>query len=181
MKTWISKAVLAAAIATPAAPAALAQQTPAPQDAAQAAASKSEGQKAVKTYDPAFFARYNPVTAFDMVRQLPGFVLDNGDALRGFGATAGNVLIDGQRPSSKNAISDELARIAARDVARIELIGAAAAGRCRRARLHRTRQRGAEARRADAGLAPPGAATCSCRASTSASVLAARASGSRPT
>ncbi len=48
--------------------------------------------------------------------------------MRGFGATAGNVLIDGQRPSSKTSISDELGRISAGDVARIELIGAAAAG-----------------------------------------------------
>jgi outer membrane receptor protein involved in Fe transport len=84
--------------------------------------------QAVKTFEPGFFARYSPVTAFDMVRQLPGFIIDNGDSLRGFGATAGNVLIDGQRPSSKNSISDELTRISARDVMRIELIGAAAAG-----------------------------------------------------
>jgi outer membrane receptor protein involved in Fe transport len=84
--------------------------------------------QAVRTYDPAFFSRYNPVTAFDMVRQVPGFVINNGETLRGFGATAGNVLIDGQRPSSKNSISDELLRISARDVLRIELIGAAAAG-----------------------------------------------------
>jgi hypothetical protein len=82
----------------------------------------------VRVFEPAFFARYNPITAFDMVRQVPGFSLDNGDSLRGFGATAGNVLIDGRRPSSKNAISDELNRISARDVARIEIIGAAAAG-----------------------------------------------------
>jgi hypothetical protein len=119
MKTWVSRAVLAAAFAAPAA----AQQQSSPPDTGQPAA-----EEAVKIYDPAFFARYNPVTAFDMVRQVPGFVLDNGDVLRGFGATAGNVLIDGRRPSSKNAISDELARISARDVARIEIIGAAAAG-----------------------------------------------------
>ena len=96
-------------------------QTPAPQGA--------EAQKtAVQTFEPAFFARFSPVTAFDMVRQLPGFTIDEGQALRGFGATAGNVLVDGQRPSSKTSISDELGRIAARDVLRIELIGAAAAG-----------------------------------------------------
>lgn len=82
----------------------------------------------VQTFDPAFFARFSPVTAYDMVRQLPGFRLDSGDNLRGFGATAGNVLIDGRRPSSKDSIIDELGRISARDVLRIELIGAAAAG-----------------------------------------------------
>ncbi len=91
-------------------------------------ASTPTATQAIRKFEPAFFAVYNPVTAFDMVRQVPGFSIDNGDALRGFGATAGNILINGQRPSSKNSISDELTRISARDVARIEIIGAAAAG-----------------------------------------------------
>ena len=82
----------------------------------------------VQTFEPTFFARFNPVTAEDMVRQLPGFTLDEGEDLRGFGATAGNVLIGGQRPSSKTSLKDELARISAADVLRIELIGASAAG-----------------------------------------------------
>ena len=97
------------------------QQTP----PAATPANSSEG---VQAFDPAFFARFNPVTADDMVRQLPGFTLDEGADLRGFGATAGNVLIDGQRPSSKTSIKDELSRIAARDVLRVELIRASAAG-----------------------------------------------------
>lgn len=83
---------------------------------------------AVQTFEPAFFARFNPVTAEDMVRQVPGFSLDEGADLRGFGATAGNVLIDGQRPSSKTSLRDELGRIAAGSVLRIELIRASAAG-----------------------------------------------------
>src|SRR5262245_30615465 len=83
----------------------------------------------VQAFEPAFFARFSPVTAFDMVRQLPGFTIDEGESnLRGFGATAGNVLIGGQRPTTKTSLSDELGRIAARDVLRIELIGAAQAG-----------------------------------------------------
>ncbi len=93
-------------------------QTPTP-------ASAPEG---VQVFEPTFFARFNPVTAEDMVRQLPGFTIDEGDDLRGFGATAGNVLIGGQRPSSKTSLKDELSRIAARDVLRIELIRASAAG-----------------------------------------------------
>ena len=92
---------------------------------APAATSTPEG---VQAFDPAFFARFNPVTADDMVRQLPGFTLDEGADLRGFGATAGNVLIDGQRPSSKTSIKDELGRIAAGSVLRVELIRASAAG-----------------------------------------------------
>ncbi|HEX5007291.1 MAG TPA: TonB-dependent receptor [Hyphomonadaceae bacterium] len=125
MKNWVSKAVLVAAIAAPGGEA-VAQQPAPPQP--QQGATTTFVPDGVKTYDPAFFSRYNPVTAFDMVRQVPGFIINNGESLRGFGATAGNVLIDGQRPSSKNSISDELLRIAARDVLRIEIIGAAAAG-----------------------------------------------------
>ena len=92
------------------------------------AATPANSPEGVQAFDPAFFARFNPVTADDMVRQLPGFTLDEGADLRGFGATAGNVLIDGQRPSSKTSIKDELSRIAARDVLRVELIRASAAG-----------------------------------------------------
>jgi hypothetical protein len=97
-----------------------AQQTPAPTPA-----STPEG---VQVFEPTFFARFNPVTAEDMVRQLPGFSLDEGADLRGFGATAGNVLIDGQRPSSKTSIREELGRISAGAVLRVELIRASAAG-----------------------------------------------------
>lgn len=100
--------------------AAFAQETTAVQPASESGA--------VQTFEPAFFARFNPVTAYDMVRQVPGFSIDSGESLRGFGATAGNVLVDGRRPSSKDAISDQLERISAADVLRIELIGAAAAG-----------------------------------------------------
>lgn len=120
MKGWEKGMLAVSAIAL--AQAAHAQQSPpAPTEVAG-------NKQAVRAFEPGFFAIYNPVTAFDMVRQLPGFSVDNGDSLRGFGATAGNVLIDGQRPSSKNGISEELQRIPARDVLKIELIGAAAAG-----------------------------------------------------
>lgn len=76
----------------------------------------------VQVFDPEFFARFNPVTALDMVNQVPGFTVDDGENRRGFGATAGNVLIDGERPSTKGGVSGELGRIAASRVARIELI-----------------------------------------------------------
>ncbi|RYZ09984.1 MAG: TonB-dependent receptor [Alphaproteobacteria bacterium] len=98
-----------------------AQQTP----PSAAPANSPEG---VQAFEPVFFARFAPVTALDMVRQLPGFRIDEGEDLRGFGATAGNVLIDGRRTSSKDSLSDELGRISARDVLRVELIRASAAG-----------------------------------------------------
>lgn len=105
---------------------ALAQQTP-PTSGADIATATATTQS-VKTFDGQFFARFQPVTALDIIIQLPGFVFDEGASLRGFGGTAGNVLIDGRRPSSKTSLSDELGRIAARDVARVELISAASAG-----------------------------------------------------
>lgn len=94
----------------------------------QQPATPAAAPEGVQVFEPAFFARFNPITADDMVRQLPGFTLDEGEELRGFGATAGNVLIDGRRPSSKTGLKEELGRIAARDVLRIELISASAAG-----------------------------------------------------
>ncbi|MVZ96687.1 TonB-dependent receptor [Sphingorhabdus sp. IMCC26285] len=69
-----------------------------------------------------FFAMYSPVTALDMVRRIPGFSIDDGNGRRGFGENAGNVLIDGDRPSSKaDDIFTILARIPASEVAYIEL------------------------------------------------------------
>ncbi len=128
MKHWKKVAALAVS-AMALAQVARAQQPQSPQAPQQPApTSTPTSDQAVQTFEPAFFARFNPVTAEDMVRQLPGFTIDEGEDLRGFAATAGNVLVDGQRPATKTEISRELARISARDVLRIELIGAAAAG-----------------------------------------------------
>lgn len=75
------------------------------------------------TYPAAVFERYRPVTARDMVEQIPGFQIDNGGSRRGFGGTPGNVLINGQRPSSKtDSVTDILERIPAGRVVRIDLI-----------------------------------------------------------
>jgi hypothetical protein len=77
----------------------------------------------IVTYEPRFFNQYQPLTALDMVRQVPGFQLDDGEDLRGFGSAAGNILINGNTPSAKQDIASEiLARIPAGNVARIELI-----------------------------------------------------------
>lgn len=74
-------------------------------------------------YTPPFFAQFNPITALDMVQRVPGFSIDDGDDVRGFGGAAGNVLIDGQRPSTKSTnIFETLNRIGASAVDYIELI-----------------------------------------------------------
>lgn len=75
-----------------------------------------------EVYDRDFFDRFNPQTARDMLERLPGFALDTGENLRGFGGTAGNVLINGERPSSKVGVLDALSRIPANSVVRIELL-----------------------------------------------------------
>ncbi len=72
--------------------------------------------------------QYGPVTALDMVRRIPGFSIDGDDGRRGFGENAGNVLIDGNRPSTKtDSVSTILSRIPASQVEYIELTEAAGA------------------------------------------------------
>lgn len=74
-------------------------------------------------YDRAFFDTFSPSNAQQMVERLPGFVLEGGDTeVRGFGQAAGNVIINGQRPSSKSeTLQTVLARIPASRVLRIEI------------------------------------------------------------
>lgn len=86
--------------------------------------------ESARSYDRIFFDRYYPQTALDMLRRLPGFTLFEGAALRGFGGSAGNVLIDGARPSTKTlSLEEVLTRIPAESVERIEVIrGAPRAG-----------------------------------------------------
>ncbi len=73
-------------------------------------------------YSAEFFAQFAPQNAFDMVQRLPGFSFDGGSDARGFGGTAGNVLIDGARPGSKNSLENVLQRIPLAQVERIEVI-----------------------------------------------------------
>src|SRR5262245_26704376 len=81
-------------------------------------------------YEAAYFAQYNPQTALDMVNQTPGFALDGGEDRRGFSGAVGNLLVDGERPSTKSqSLEGILSRIPANQVVRIEVLrGAAVAG-----------------------------------------------------
>ena len=105
-------------------PAPLAPPAPAP------ATPQATDASGVLVYPAAFFASSRPNTALDMIQRLPGFTLDIGaQETRGLAGTAGNVLIDGARPSSKSDTLDLiLSRIAAASVDRIELIRGAAPG-----------------------------------------------------
>jgi hypothetical protein len=70
-----------------------------------------------------FFVNYGPITALDMVQRIPGFSIERDQGRRGFGENAGNVLIDGDRPSTKSDdVATLLGRIPASEVDYIELI-----------------------------------------------------------
>jgi hypothetical protein len=82
----------------------------------------------VEVFEPGYFARFNPANASDMVRQIPGFSLEDGDDVRGFAGAAGNVLINGERPSTKTSLRQFLGRIPVARVERIEIVTGASAG-----------------------------------------------------
>ncbi len=83
----------------------------------------ASAQDQVVSYNPDFFSSANPATAMDMINRLPGFAFDGGDGSRGFSGNAGNLQINGRRPSSKNeGLSTVLSRIVAADVERIDVM-----------------------------------------------------------
>lgn len=92
-------------------------------------ASAGAAQEAVISYTPADFAAARPNTAGEMIARLPGFTLEAGEQVRGFAGAAGNVLIDGQRPTVKtDSLSEVLGRIPIAQVERIDLIRGGAPG-----------------------------------------------------
>lgn len=73
-------------------------------------------------YPASFFQPYNPVSVNDMIDRIPGVSLSGGGGGRGLGS-GGDLLINGQRLAGKdNSPQDQLRRIAAREVERIEII-----------------------------------------------------------
>ena len=83
-----------------------------------ALASSEESTSPGVRYEVDFFAKFSPRTALDMVKQVPSFSLQDVDEdKRGYAAAAGNVLIDGERPSTKSqTLEDILQRIPAAQV-----------------------------------------------------------------
>jgi hypothetical protein len=77
----------------------------------------------VVSFDSNFFSHFAPRTAFDIVQRVPGFTLDEGNSdVRGFSGAAGNVVINGVRPSSKaEGLVTTLSRIPASSVVRVEV------------------------------------------------------------
>jgi hypothetical protein len=124
LATAAAAALFTAASASAQAPV---QAAPAPADA-PSPASGTAGQRTT-SYDAAFFAQYAPRTALDIAQRVPGFTLDlgnsqgaNGQDVRGFAGTAGNVVFNGARPSTKAETLDvTLSRIPAQRVIRVEV------------------------------------------------------------
>src|SRR5688572_7384823 len=88
---------------------------------------------AIVTYDQAYFAQFNAITAEDLLRRIPGIqdLLDSQgqgpggpqQGGRGFGSSGAPILFNGRRLSGKtNDPLDALQRIQARQVVRIEVI-----------------------------------------------------------
>lgn len=118
---------LCALLVASAAPSAWSQQTPTPVELIDPKADDSSSN--ITAYQPAFFADFRPNTAYDMVVRIPGFTFENSGFARGFAGTAGNVLIDGERPPSQNdTLNSVLARIPASAVERIDIIRGGAEG-----------------------------------------------------
>lgn len=95
----------------------------------QATAETVAQQQGVISYTPADFAASRPNTALDMISRIPGFSFNGGDQVRGFAGAAGNVLVDGQRPTVKtDSLDSVLSRIPIAQVERIDLIRGGAPG-----------------------------------------------------
>ena len=95
------------------------------QDEADGSAPAAPPPSEARTFEPAYFTQYAPRNALEMIRRLPGFAISGGNdqGQRGLGQATQNVIVNGKRLSSKSdSVEDQLARIPASDVVRIELV-----------------------------------------------------------
>jgi hypothetical protein len=105
--------------------------TPAPDTAPAPEAAKSidiPGASSANhlVYTPADLARFAPKNALDMLNQVPGFSINQGDEMRGLGQANVNVLINGERLALKSeSIFDRLQKISIDKVVRIEIVDGA--------------------------------------------------------
>ncbi|MDG1515381.1 MAG: TonB-dependent receptor plug domain-containing protein [Gammaproteobacteria bacterium] len=95
--------------------------------AAQNPSNAEESANSTVIYTADSFSQYNPITASDMLDRIPGISLRGGGPGSGRGdrglGTGGNLLINGQRIAGKgNSARDQLDRITAAEVERIEII-----------------------------------------------------------
>ena len=91
-------------------------------DTATPATAPSAG---AQVFEPAYFDQFAPRNALDMVDRIPGFSISGGNdqGQRGLGQATQNVIVNGERLSSKSeSVHDQLRRIPAPDVIRIEIL-----------------------------------------------------------
>lgn len=81
-----------------------------------------ETRDGAKVFNPDYFEQYAPRTALDMVSRIPGFQLQESDDKRGLGQGGANVLINGERISGKTNPREQLSRINAKNVVRVEIV-----------------------------------------------------------
>ncbi|HBX38408.1 MAG TPA: hypothetical protein DEG76_14460 [Pseudohongiella sp.] len=83
---------------------------------------EAQDESSTVIYPASFFQPYNPVSVNDMIDRIPGVSISGNSGGRGLGS-GGDLLINGQRLAGKdNSPRDQLSRIAAREVERIEII-----------------------------------------------------------
>jgi hypothetical protein len=82
-----------------------------------------------QVYTPADLARFAPRNARDLLAQIPGFVLRTEDQVRGLGEASANVLLNGERVTTKSeGVDAQLVRISVDRVVRIEVVDGATLG-----------------------------------------------------
>lgn len=81
------------------------------------------------SFPAAFFARFSPKTAYDMLVQVPGFTIRTATTERGLGQASENVLINSERVADKSGGAVQKLRLTdASSVERIDLVDAAQLG-----------------------------------------------------
>ena len=89
-------------------------------------ASTQQSEAVRQSYSPSDFSQFAPRSAFDLIKQLPGFSVSEGGDERGFGQADTNVLINGRRVSGKsNGPTQALKRLSVESVIRIDVLDGA--------------------------------------------------------
>ncbi len=97
------------------------------QEAAAPAAPATIGSQS--SFPAAFFARFSPKTAYDMLVQVPGFTIRTATTERGLGQASENVLINSERVADKSGGAVQKLRLTdSSSVERIDLVDAAQLG-----------------------------------------------------
>lgn len=106
-----------------------AQEAPAEQEPVRDGSPLAYTEDGKQIFLPGYFERFAPQTATDLLRNVPGFQIREGNERRGFGQGGYNVLINGARVSGKsnNPISI-LSQTSAEAVVRIEIVDGATLG-----------------------------------------------------